>query len=288
MMNPKLANLSIYEAYMNVDILSVKHSTYFQVYEELLIKFKNKPITFVEVGVSNGGSLFMWRKFLGTQARIIGIDLNPIAKKFEEDGFEIFIGSQSDELFWINFFKEVGQIDVLLDDGGHSNEQQIITLNSCIRNIKDDGLLIVEDTHTSYMPAFGNPSKFSFINYTKYLIDLINSRFSSAGILKNELANYIYSITSYESIVCFHINRKKCFSSSPTSNNGVSSDAENYLQHDEILKDFNRIQTLKFLLSKYMSAIYVIPGLSSIKISITNFINYVYFKRKLGRFFKNN
>ena len=46
------------------------------------------------------------RDFFGEEARIIGIDLNPSAKKWEKDGFEIFIGSQSDTNFWNNFTNE--------------------------------------------------------------------------------------------------------------------------------------------------------------------------------------
>jgi len=40
---------------------SEKHSSYFHAYEKLFSKYVNKKITFVEVGVLNGGSLFMWR-----------------------------------------------------------------------------------------------------------------------------------------------------------------------------------------------------------------------------------
>lgn len=38
---------------------SQKISSYFQVYEDLFSGYVGKPITFVEVGVSQGGSLFM-------------------------------------------------------------------------------------------------------------------------------------------------------------------------------------------------------------------------------------
>ena len=67
----------------------------------------------------------MWKKFFGKKARIIGIELNPDAKRLEKFGFEIFIGDQSDPFFWKKFYKKVGKIDVLLDDGGHKKIQQI-------------------------------------------------------------------------------------------------------------------------------------------------------------------
>ena len=228
----QLHNLEIYGCYKKSKYLSIKHSSYFQVYEELLSKYRGTKITFVEIGVLNGGSLFMWRDYFGPKARIIGIDLNPIAKKWENDGFEIFIGSQADPDFWGNFFSAIGDVDIILDDGGHTNEQQIITAHHCIPHIQDNGMLIVEDTHTSYMKRFGNPSKYSFINYTKKLIDAINSRFPSVRTSNNILKNVVYSIGVYESIVCFNINRSKCFISSPTSNEGISINAKDFREHE--------------------------------------------------------
>jgi hypothetical protein len=56
--------LDIYKCYKDSKYLSIKSSSYFQVYEELLKKYKGKKITFVEVGVLNGGSLFMGARFL--------------------------------------------------------------------------------------------------------------------------------------------------------------------------------------------------------------------------------
>ena len=69
-----------------------KHSAYFDAYPNLLAPYVGKRVTLVEVGLFKGGSLFMWREFLGSQARIIGIDIEPTAVKWREFGFEIFIG----------------------------------------------------------------------------------------------------------------------------------------------------------------------------------------------------
>ena len=92
-----------YQAYIKSPHRSIKHNTYFKVYDELFLKFRNKKIVFVEIGVLGGGSLFMWRNFFGNKARIIGVDMNPNALKWKKYGFEIIIGSQSDENFWENF-----------------------------------------------------------------------------------------------------------------------------------------------------------------------------------------
>ena len=213
------SNLRLFQIYKNLKHVSLKCDTYFQAYEEIFNKYVGKKITFVEVGVLHGGSLFMWREYFGKEARIIGIDLHPKAKELEKYGFEIYIGSQSDKSFWKGFFAKVGKIDILLDDGGHGNDQQIITLTESIHNTNDDGIIAIEDVHTNYMKRFGNPSKHSFVNYSKYLIDVVNSRFPDTKIKKNDFRNKIYSVSFYESIVAIKINSKKSIETTVLKNN---------------------------------------------------------------------
>ena len=62
---------------------SMKLEKYFHVYELILSKYKlKKDLTVVEIGVKDGGSLFIWKK-LFPHAKVIGIDLNIECKKFE-------------------------------------------------------------------------------------------------------------------------------------------------------------------------------------------------------------
>jgi hypothetical protein len=210
-----------YESYKKSPYKSLKHTTYFSVYDRLLSKYIGKEFTFVEVGVLWGGSLFMWRDYFGPRARIIGVDVNPSAKQWEKEGYEIYIGSQSDPEFWSYLYRDIGPVDVLLDDGGHTFQQQIITIENSLPHINNGGLLIVEDTHTSYMKDYGGPNKNSFISYSKNIVDGINYRFSSFfNKVKSE--DSIFSIQYFESIVVFEIDRKQCsYLSKPTDNGGL-------------------------------------------------------------------
>ena len=70
---------STLQAFTSSPYFSIKHTNYFDIYDSLLSRYVGKDITFVEIGILDGGSLFMWREFLGKDARIIGIDLNPEA-----------------------------------------------------------------------------------------------------------------------------------------------------------------------------------------------------------------
>lgn len=221
---------SVRAAYDASPYASFKHSTYFNVYDQLIGRFVGRPVVFVEVGVFNGGSLFMWREFLGPDARIIGIDQNPDAARWRDEGFEIFIGDQADPDFWKDVFAQVGPVDVVLDDGGHTYAQQIVTVEQALDVVRDGGLVIVEDTHTSYMAEFGGPSRHSFVEYATAMVDRINARF---GGLKGRRETRVHAITFYESIVAFHVDRHLASAPSvPTMNAGHVVGAKDYRYAD--------------------------------------------------------
>ena len=251
--------LSSYKLFIKSKNYSLKWQKYFDVYDAIFKKFRKKKIIFVEVGVLNGGSLEIWKKYFHPKSRIIGIDLNPKCKRFKKKGIEIFIGDQSDENFWKKFYKKVGKIDILLDDGGHTNKQQIITTVKSIPNMNDGGVLIIEDTHTSYMKDFGNPNKYSFINFTKKLVDDINYKFKGLGNFKFTLNDYIYSIQYFESFVVFHINSKKTSYNRITNKFLTKKNFRDYKFKDLVKKKLSTnkiISKFKFL-SKYSFAILV-------------------------------
>ena len=221
---------------------SDKHSSYFHAYEKLFSKYVNKKIIFVEVGILNGGSLFMWREYFGKDARIIGIDNNPEAKMWEDHGFEIFIGDQANPEFWGNFKKKIGMVDVLLDDGGHTDLQQATTLFEFIDNINDGGVLVVEDVHTSYLKEFGNPSKLSFINLTFNLINKLNFR---SGVLKKynstSLRLPVSEIRYFESIVAFEVDRKNSSISYTIKNDGKTLNIKDFRHKDTERENIDKV-----------------------------------------------
>lgn len=225
---------NLIDAYKNSPSLSIKYDTYFPVYDDILSKYREKDVTLIEVGVFNGGSLFMWRDYFGSKARIIGVDLNPAAKMWEQHGFEIFIGDQATEAFWRELFDAVGPVDVLIDDGGHTNLQQIATVHCAIEHIRDGGVLIVEDVHTSYFREFGNPWRRSFVGFATKIIDAVNSRAAALKTRRERYASRVHQVSFFESIVALHVNTKLCKKSSPTSNGGITQNASDFRYHGAI------------------------------------------------------
>ena len=223
----------IYKIFKKSKKSSVKWTSYFQVYDQIFKKYKNKKITFVEVGVANGGSLFVWKKYFSKKSRIIGIDLNPEAIKLRKDGFEIYIGNQTKKEFWNNFYRKIGKVDILLDDGGHKNLQQISTVHYSLPHIKNDGIIVVEDTHTSFIKKqFNNPSKYSFINFCNVIISSIHKR-NEALVKKLDIySKKIFSINFYESITVFNIDEKKCQISKIIKNKAKNEWAADYRNNE--------------------------------------------------------
>jgi len=181
-----------------------KYDHYFDIYARYFEKYRSKEIKILEIGISQGGSLQMWKHYFGPQAKIYGIDIDPRCKNFEEDNIEIFIGSQSDREFLKSIKKKIGQVDILIDDGGHTMEQQIVTFEMLFDFVKSDGVYLCEDTHTAYWYGFGGGyrRKSNYIEYTKNLIDQLNAYHSKdKGFEVDEFTRTADSIHYYDSIV---------------------------------------------------------------------------------------
>jgi len=187
-----------------------KWAHYFDIYDRHFNQYRNKEVNILEIGVSHGGSLQMWKDYFGDKANIYGIDIDPRCKEFEEDQVKIFIGSQADKNFLNEVKTKIPKIDILIDDGGHTMHQQIVSFEELFGHIKEDGVYLCEDVHTSYWPTWGGGylREGSFIEYSKNFIDFINAYHSKDGRLEvNGYTKTIDSIHYYDSIVV--IQKKK-------------------------------------------------------------------------------
>lgn len=148
---------------------TAKYRHYPALYDLVIATLPPNP-TVLEIGIANGGSLETWRTILGAGARIVGVDLNPRAKALEAEGFEVLLLDTGLQKSWDALSEQFSQgVDLLVDDGGHTNRQQISTLVRGVEIVRDGGWLVVEDLHASYMGEFGNPSPYST---ARFLSDL--------------------------------------------------------------------------------------------------------------------
>lgn len=180
---------------------------YFDIYHRHFQQYRDKPVTIVEFGVKHGGSLQMWKSYFGPRARIVGVDINPKCANLEEPQIEIVIGDQDDRQFLRSLADKVGDIDVLIEDGGHMMTQQIATFEELWPNVVDGGVFLMEDLHTSYWSHFGGGLRRegTFIEYAKKLIDQQHAWHSrdTDELDVEERTRSIAGMHVYDSIIVF-------------------------------------------------------------------------------------
>lgn len=146
-------------------------------YEKWLPFNRLEPIKVLEIGVLNGESIETWREYY-PNAEIVGIDIMPDSKKYEDISRKIFveIGSQDDPEFLKRVALEHGPFDLIVDDGSHINQHVITSFIHLIDSVKQEGVYVIEDCGTAYWEEWGggyrNPS--SSIEFCKRLVDDVN------------------------------------------------------------------------------------------------------------------
>jgi glycosyltransferase involved in cell wall biosynthesis len=177
---------------------------YFEIYERHFDKFRSKPLNLMEFGVLHGGSLQMWKYYFGKESTIFGIDINPRCADLVEDQIQIHIANQEDRDSLRSLCQSLPKMDIIIDDGGHTMQQQVITFEETWNQLKVGGIYLCEDLHTSYWPAFGGGFRLphTFIEYSKQIIDQLHAWHSPDGQLTvDSMTQNTFAIHYYNSIV---------------------------------------------------------------------------------------
>ncbi|KAH9259699.1 hypothetical protein BASA81_002121 [Batrachochytrium salamandrivorans] len=106
-----------------------KQNQYFDVYEQVLGQFRNRPnITLLQIGVHTGGAIDLWQQYFGKGFVFVGVDINPECAQFDNGkDVRIHIGSQSNSSFLTQVAKEIPKLDIVIDDGAHFSDISIST-----------------------------------------------------------------------------------------------------------------------------------------------------------------
>ena len=117
-------------------------------YELFFAPIRNEAGKVFEIGVLEGASLRMWSEYF-PNAKIFGIDIED--KSFlNSDRISTFVADQADRKQLQSFLDQAGgNFDVIIDDGGHSMEQQQVSFGYLFRHVKPGGYYVIEDVHTS-------------------------------------------------------------------------------------------------------------------------------------------
>jgi len=208
---------------------TAKYRHYAELYDLLLASLPPNP-TVLEIGIANGGGLHTWRTLLGDHARIIGVDLNPNSVAMRDEGFEVYVLDTGDPGAWTTLREQVGRsVDLLVDDGGHTNRQQILAVLEGISLVQDGGWLVVEDLHASFMREFGNPSPHSaasFLNRLAADLHRLHPR-SESHPRTPALARSVEYMISATSWTAIRVNR-----SPPSTDELTAGDDQSLMDYD--------------------------------------------------------
>lgn len=198
--------MSLYHQFLTNDgrvIHKWKH--YFPAYEQHIGRYRSRPALLFEIGCGKGGSLQMWKRWLGPHIRIVGIDIEKSCKSYEEDQIHVRIGSQDDAAFLRSVVKEFGTPDVVIDDGSHVMSHIAKTFDVLYPLVDRAGVYLIEDLHTAYWEEFegGLRRPGTMIERAKDLVDALNADHTRGGLRPDDFTRTTLSMHFYDSVVVF-------------------------------------------------------------------------------------
>jgi hypothetical protein len=120
-----------------------KWEHYFPIYERHFAKYVGKSPRVLEIGVSHGGSLQLWKKYFGHGALIAGVDVDERCIAYDEDQISVIIADQTDPVL-----AKYGPFDIVIDDGSHVPRHQEASFYNLWPNTR--GVYMIEDCHDYY------------------------------------------------------------------------------------------------------------------------------------------
>lgn len=189
---------------------------YHHAYGIYLMPLRHQPIKFLEIGLGCnmkygiGASINMWEAVLPNaqiyEAEFDEICVNSYAPKFykedhaREDRIHFLTGDQADPVTlrsWI--VSSGGLFDFIIDDGGHSNKQQLNSLRVLFNEgLAPGGIYILEDIGDSRHPRYND-------NNGEHTTDVISGL--TQALVENPdwrvQASYAGYLTDLKSVHCF-------------------------------------------------------------------------------------
>lgn len=141
---------------------------YVKFYEKYFEELRDKELKILEIGIYRpptnsgrtvGASLKTWYEYF-PKAKIYGLDLTDFSD-VNNDRIETMVCNQAYRIKGIDYpgledviNKYGGDFDIIIDDGGHTMDQQLITLGYMFKYLKPNGIFVIEDLHTSYFAPY--------------------------------------------------------------------------------------------------------------------------------------
>lgn len=183
---------------------------YFPIYTRHLSRYRGTSPRVLEIGVYRGGSMGMWTRFFGEGVHLVGLDIDPVAIAAAKGRYSVALGDQSDPEQLRRIAEEHGPFDVVIDDGGHTMDQQIVSAETLFPYVTDGGAYLVEDCHTSYWDSYGGGRgrEGTFMEWVKTRLDDIHGFHLEGDGVDPLWTKQVDGIHVYDSVVILDKKRR--------------------------------------------------------------------------------
>jgi len=158
--------------------VSDKWSSYLEEYQRLFCEYQNRPVSLLEIGIQNGGSLEIWGKYFANARTLTGCDINEKCRnlKFEDPRIAVVVGDANSDPVQGEILERSADFDLIIDDGSHTSGDIVKSFARYFPRLNAGGIFLAEDLHCSYWRDFegGLFDPLSSVSFFKNLADIVN------------------------------------------------------------------------------------------------------------------
>ena len=188
----------------------IGHHGYHRFYPWFLKGFQGRSVRLLEIGIDRLGSVHLWRAYFGARLELHGIDRDK--KTFEDPGVQLHKVDQSNQDELQRFAESTkGRFDIIVDDGSHIPEHQLLTLEHLWPSLSPGGVYILEDIETSFWgksELYGYPfdartSAQNAVHQLRAAVDAVNFEFLSHNAKHRLYSHRLEPVLMEIDMICF-------------------------------------------------------------------------------------
>lgn len=155
-----------------------KWPLYLREYDRLFSPYREQPISMLEIGVQNGGSLEIWSKYFPNAVKLVGCDINSECARlnYDDPRIKIVVGDAASSETKDKVLQQSPSFDLIIEDGSHDSGDIIKAFLHYFSALNNGGLYVAEDLHCSYWQEYsgGLFHPYSSISFFKCLAEIVN------------------------------------------------------------------------------------------------------------------
>lgn len=156
---------------------------------------ENRKVKILEIGVFSGSSLYLYNRFFDKNCEIYAIDTDEKCLRINSENIHISLCDQGDRNQLQQYIESIGDIkfDIIIDDGNHRSEDQLVSISLLHKNLNENGYYIIEDLHGQSVAE-----EYNICKYEETCLYFLTFRNPSTYLTKEENEELLNDIKDIE------------------------------------------------------------------------------------------